>query len=179
GGHPAGRLRRQHRGQRRPGAPGGRGRPARHDRRAHRRRDDDLPEAGRRTGQATGGRRPRAVRRPVPVTRPTAPRGAARGAASRAAAARGAAGPPAGGGAGPRGRCREWRPGWAVDLRATLGPLSRGTDPTCRVAAGRWWRAGNTPDGPATLALHLADGVVHAEAWGPGAVWTLVGVPDL
>ena len=66
-----------------------------------------------------------------------------------------------------------------MDLRATLGPLSRGADPTCRVAAGRWWRAGNTPDGPATLALHVADGVVHAEAWGPGAEWTLAGVPDL
>jgi 3-methyladenine DNA glycosylase/8-oxoguanine DNA glycosylase len=66
-----------------------------------------------------------------------------------------------------------------VDLRATLGTLSRGTDPTCRVAAGRWWRAGNTPDGPATLALHMAGGVVHAEAWGPGAERTLAGVPDL
>src|SRR5262249_27665747 len=79
----------------------------------------------------------------------------------------------------PRGRCREWRPGWAVDLRATLGPLSRGADPTCRVAAGRWWRVGNTPDGPATLALHVAGGVVHAEAWGPGAGGALGGVPDL
>jgi 3-methyladenine DNA glycosylase/8-oxoguanine DNA glycosylase len=79
------------------------------------------------------------------------------------------------------GRCRVWRPGWPIDLRATLGALSRGADPTCRVAAGRWWRAGNTPDGPATLALHVvaAEGAVHAQAWGPGMDWTLAGLPEL
>jgi 3-methyladenine DNA glycosylase/8-oxoguanine DNA glycosylase len=84
----------------------------------------------------------------------------------------------AGGAAG--GACRVWRPGWPVDLRTTLGPLARGAgDPTQRVAAGRLWRAGNTPDGPATLALHAAGGDVHAQAWGPGAGWTLDGLPEL
>jgi len=33
------------------------------------------------------------------------------------------------------------------------------------------WRAGNTPDGPATLHLVHRDGWVEVEAWGPGAAW--------
>jgi 3-methyladenine DNA glycosylase/8-oxoguanine DNA glycosylase len=75
---------------------------------------------------------------------------------------------------------RVWPAGWPVDLRATLGSLAHGNgDPTQRVAQGRLWRAGNTPDGPATLALHRAGDAVHAEAWGAGAEWTLDGLPDL
>jgi 3-methyladenine DNA glycosylase/8-oxoguanine DNA glycosylase len=68
-----------------------------------------------------------------------------------------------------------------VDLRATLGSLAHGSgDPAQRVDRGRLWRAGNTPDGPVTLALHLTgDGRVHAQAWGAGAAWTLDGLPEL
>lgn len=79
------------------------------------------------------------------------------------------------------GQVRTWRPSWAaVDLRGTVGSLAHGSgDPTQRFAAGQVWRAGNTPDGPATLALHVQAGEVHAQAWGPGAGWTLDGLPDL
>jgi len=73
-----------------------------------------------------------------------------------------------------------WRPGRPFDLRGTVGSLAHGSgDPTQRVAAGRLWRAGNTPDGPATLALHVEGDAVHAEAWGAGAQWTLDGLPEL
>ena len=85
---------------------------------------------------------------------------------------------------------RTWRPGWAVDLRATLGCLVRGpADPAHRVGGGRFWRVAVTPDGPATLALHRvgsgaqggsgAQCEVWAQAWGPGAGWALAAVPDL
>lgn len=76
---------------------------------------------------------------------------------------------------------RSWRPGFVVDLRAVLRPLSRGRgDPTLSADGGRWWRASNTPDGPVTLALsQTPDGVVHALAWGAGAERTLAGVPAL
>jgi 3-methyladenine DNA glycosylase/8-oxoguanine DNA glycosylase len=69
-----------------------------------------------------------------------------------------------------------------LDLLAVLAPLHRGRgDPTMRVDAdGTVWRAGTTPDGPATLALRREpDATVHATAWGPGAAWTLDGVPGL
>ena len=67
-----------------------------------------------------------------------------------------------------------------MDLRLTLGPLRRGAgDPAHRVAEGRFWRAALTPAGPATLALHVHAGEVTAQAWGPGAQWTLDGLPDL
>jgi 3-methyladenine DNA glycosylase/8-oxoguanine DNA glycosylase len=74
-----------------------------------------------------------------------------------------------------------WSPGYPLDLGLTLGPLLRGAgDPTQRVdAAGRWWRACRTPEGPGTLALALVGGRVAARAWGPGAAWLLAGVPDL
>lgn len=79
---------------------------------------------------------------------------------------------------------REWRPGRPADLRTTVGTLGHGSDPTQRVAAGRLWRGSNTPDGPATLALHVigdpaAGGGFHAQAWGPGAEWILDGIPEL
>lgn len=68
-----------------------------------------------------------------------------------------------------------------LDVRALLAPLRRGRgDPTSRMDdAGALWRTGHTPDGPATLALSRADGEVHARAWGPGAEWTIDGVPAL
>jgi 3-methyladenine DNA glycosylase/8-oxoguanine DNA glycosylase len=76
---------------------------------------------------------------------------------------------------------REWRPDYPLDLLGVLGPLRRGRgDPASRVAAGGMWRAGSTPEGPATLVVHRrGDGAVHARAWGPGAQWTLDGVPAL
>ncbi|MDQ3885962.1 MAG: DNA-3-methyladenine glycosylase 2 family protein, partial [Actinomycetota bacterium] len=73
-----------------------------------------------------------------------------------------------------------WSPGFPLDVRALLAPLRRGRgDPTMAVdGAGVLWRAGTTPDGPATLALRR-DGAVHVRAWGPGAGWALAGVPAL
>lgn len=75
-----------------------------------------------------------------------------------------------------------WTPPYPLDVRAVLAPLRRGRgDPTMRVDAdGTVWRAGSTPDGPATLALRRDDdGMVHATGWGPGAGWALDGVPAL
>ncbi|MGI9063347.1 MAG: DNA-3-methyladenine glycosylase family protein [Pseudonocardiaceae bacterium] len=77
---------------------------------------------------------------------------------------------------------RDWTPAFRLDLRGVLAPLRRGKgDPTMTVDdAGVLWRAGTTPDGPATLALtRSGDGEVFARAWGPGAVWSLDGVPTL
>lgn len=78
---------------------------------------------------------------------------------------------------------RVWRPGWELDLAAILGPLVRGSgDPTVHTEpTGAVWRAGRTPDGPATTRIHArADlGEVHATAWGPGAEWALETLPDL
>ncbi|MGH3940683.1 MAG: DNA-3-methyladenine glycosylase family protein [Pseudonocardiaceae bacterium] len=77
---------------------------------------------------------------------------------------------------------RFWAPGYPLDVRAVLAPLRRGRgDPTMRVDSdGTVWRAGTTPDGPATLALRRSGGVeVHATGWGPGAGWALDGVPTL
>ena len=75
-----------------------------------------------------------------------------------------------------------WLPPFPLDLRGLLAPLRRGRgDPTMQMTAdGTVWRTGTTPDGPATLALRrCADGQVRATAWGPGAGWTLDGVPSL
>ena len=41
------------------------------------------------------------------------------------------------------------------------------------------WRASRTPEGPATTSLTVGRGVVDAEAWGPGAEWSLAHLPDL
>ncbi len=78
---------------------------------------------------------------------------------------------------------REWTPDYRLDLSGLLAPLRRGRgDPTWRSAGegSAIWRTGTTPDGHATMRLHRRpDGTVVAEAWGPGAVWTLDGVPAL
>ena len=67
-----------------------------------------------------------------------------------------------------------------MDIRTTLGPLRRGRgDPSHRIADGRFWRTALSPQGPATLALHVQAGEVTAQAWGPGADWTLHGLPAL
>ncbi|WP_338177767.1 hypothetical protein [Jatrophihabitans sp.] len=76
---------------------------------------------------------------------------------------------------------RSWDAQRPVDLRRTLGGLVRGSgDPVHRldpVEGFRW--ACRTPDGDGTLALRAAAGVVHAQAWGPGAAWLLHRVPRL
>jgi 3-methyladenine DNA glycosylase/8-oxoguanine DNA glycosylase len=80
-------------------------------------------------------------------------------------------------------RTRQWRPPFRLDLAGVLAPLRRGRgDPTwCSAADGAViWRAGTTPDGPATVRLRRrTDGTVVAQAWGPGAAWTLDGLPAL
>jgi 3-methyladenine DNA glycosylase/8-oxoguanine DNA glycosylase len=78
-------------------------------------------------------------------------------------------------------REREWRPDFRLDLPGVLGALRRGKgDPTWQPAAGGIWRVGTTPDGAATLLVRrLGDGTVRALAWGPGADWTLDGLPAL
>ncbi|GAA1222025.1 DNA-3-methyladenine glycosylase family protein [Pseudonocardia alaniniphila] len=83
---------------------------------------------------------------------------------------------------GPAG-AREWRPAYRLDLSGVLAPLRRGRgDPTWHsVGEGSAiWRASTTPDGPATTRLHRrSDGTVVCEAWGPGAQWSLDGLPAL
>lgn len=78
---------------------------------------------------------------------------------------------------------REWTPGFRLDLPGLLAPLRRGRgDPTWHsVGEGTAiWRVGTTPDGPATALLRRrGDGAVRAQAWGPGAGWTLDGLPAL
>jgi 3-methyladenine DNA glycosylase/8-oxoguanine DNA glycosylase len=76
---------------------------------------------------------------------------------------------------------REWRPDFRLDIAGVLAPLRRGRgDPTWHDDGSGIWRAGGTPDGPATLRLgRRSDGTVVAQAWGPGAAWALDGIPAL
>ncbi|WP_243772972.1 DNA-3-methyladenine glycosylase family protein [Actinomadura barringtoniae] len=80
-----------------------------------------------------------------------------------------------------KGLSRLWRPPYELDVRLTVGLHRRGGgDPAFRFDGdGTIWRASCTPDGPGTLRLNEADGVIEARAWGPGAAWLLEGVPDL
>jgi 3-methyladenine DNA glycosylase/8-oxoguanine DNA glycosylase len=65
-------------------------------------------------------------------------------------------------------------------LRSVLGRLQRGrADPCMRLWDRGCWRASRTPDGPATTSLTVVGDHVEAEAWGPGAAWSLEHVPDL
>jgi hypothetical protein len=80
------------------------------------------------------------------------------------------------------GRTRVWRPGWPCPVTTVLRHHRRGAgDPTYRLVGDRCWRGIRTPAGPATLALEgrPREGIVHAEAWGPGAEWALESVPAL
>ncbi len=74
-----------------------------------------------------------------------------------------------------------WRPERPVDVRLTLGPLSRGrNDPTHKIGAdGSWWRTSLTPSGPATIHVTQGHGEVRVEAWGDGAEWALEQAPAL
>ena len=85
-------------------------------------------------------------------------------------------------GATTDGAVREWRPPYPVDPAGVLAPLRRGRgDPTWHSTDGSAvWRAGTTPDGPATTRLaRRGDGTVVMHAWGPGAAWSLDGLPAL
>lgn len=57
---------------------------------------------------------------------------------------------------------------------ASVGQLSMGRhDPCARFIDGGYWWATRTPDGPATLSLHRADGALVATGYGPGRGWVL------
>ncbi|GAA4719773.1 DNA-3-methyladenine glycosylase 2 family protein [Nocardioides conyzicola] len=80
------------------------------------------------------------------------------------------------------GRVREWRPDWPCSVTSVLRIHKRGGgDPTYRIVGERHWRGIRTPEGPVTLAVESrsADGVVRAEAWGPGADWVLESLPAM
>ncbi|GAA5156327.1 DNA-3-methyladenine glycosylase 2 family protein [Nocardioides marinquilinus] len=81
------------------------------------------------------------------------------------------------------GRVREWRPDWPCPVRHVLHQQRHGGgDPTFRVdEGGRIWRGTRTPLGPVTTVVEsrAPEGVVRAEAWGPGAEWALDALPDL
>jgi 3-methyladenine DNA glycosylase/8-oxoguanine DNA glycosylase len=80
-----------------------------------------------------------------------------------------------------RVRERQWDAGRAVDLRATLGSLIRGSgDPVHTfTASGEFWWACSTPDGDATIGMLERRGVVQARAWGSGGDWLLDRLPEL
>lgn len=75
-----------------------------------------------------------------------------------------------------------YRPPFPVDLAQVLSPHQRGRgDPHFRRdERGVAWLAGNTADGPGTMALRrFPDGEVEAQAWGQGADRLLDGLPAL
>ena len=77
---------------------------------------------------------------------------------------------------------REWRPGFAIDVAGVLGVVRRGRgDPTFTTTeGGAIWRTSTTPDGAATtVVFRRSDGTVVMQAWGPGAAWSLDGLPAL
>lgn len=78
---------------------------------------------------------------------------------------------------------RVWRPPYRPDLGLLAGHRRGAGDPTYRIegrlGGGRHWRGLRTPQGPATLAVHVSGDEVHAEAWGDGAAWALDAVPIL
>jgi len=81
------------------------------------------------------------------------------------------------------GLTRTWRPAWPCPVRQVLGQYRRGAgDPTLRFEPGGVaWRGTRTPEGVAALAIRSRPdvGEVEAEAWGPGAAWTLDQLPAL
>ncbi|MEL4503395.1 DNA-3-methyladenine glycosylase 2 family protein [Luteococcus sp. H138] len=71
-------------------------------------------------------------------------------------------------------------PGAAGRLGMCVGRLARGPgDPTHRRVGQGWWRASNTPCGPALLSLADDGADVAARAWGAGAEWALEQLPRL
>ena len=80
-------------------------------------------------------------------------------------------------------RTREWRPLGELAVGSVLGVLRHGRrDPAYRSTPdGALWRASRTPGGIGTLRVTVqpAEGVVGAQAWGPGAEWLLDRLPSL
>ncbi len=80
---------------------------------------------------------------------------------------------------------RELAPSAPRNLTATLGFIRRGRgDPTLHIVEGpgAWrdvWRAQRTPEGIATLRLTVDGRHVRAQAWGPGAQWSVSRTPAL
>jgi 3-methyladenine DNA glycosylase/8-oxoguanine DNA glycosylase len=75
-----------------------------------------------------------------------------------------------------------------LDVRRTFGPLTRGRqDRSAQFDADGFWRAANTPCGPATVHVRLEarSSAALVAAWGPGAAWAidranaLVGADDV
>jgi 3-methyladenine DNA glycosylase/8-oxoguanine DNA glycosylase len=68
------------------------------------------------------------------------------------------------------------------DIPLTFGATASGRrDPTTRVGTTDWWRATNTPAGPATIHVHVDRHAAEAglEAWGDGRVWAIAHAPAL
>lgn len=69
----------------------------------------------------------------------------------------------------------------ALDLRSTLGPLSRPGDPTGATRTDGRWKALRTPEGPATVRVWAPQASepdetitrVCIEGWGPGSEWAV------
>jgi 3-methyladenine DNA glycosylase/8-oxoguanine DNA glycosylase len=60
----------------------------------------------------------------------------------------------------------------AYHAAGTLGQLAMGRhDPCARFAAGAFWWATRTPDGPASLCLRRDGDALLADAYGPGSGW--------
>jgi 3-methyladenine DNA glycosylase/8-oxoguanine DNA glycosylase len=73
-----------------------------------------------------------------------------------------------------------YRPRHPVDLRMTLGPLSRGgQSPTMVWDQHGVWLTSRTAAGTATLLLDTVCGEVTATAWGDGAERAIAAVPEL
>ncbi|MEU4675722.1 DNA-3-methyladenine glycosylase 2 family protein [Micromonospora sp. NPDC023737] len=73
----------------------------------------------------------------------------------------------------PRAR-RLLRPPAGYRLAASVRALTFSPyDPCARIAAGTFWWATRTPEGPATLALRPEAGELLAEGHGPGAEWVV------
>ena len=69
-----------------------------------------------------------------------------------------------------------------IDLQLSLAPLRHGPgDPTIHFGRDGVWLARRTPAGPASLRIWNVpgDGVVRAQAWGPGAELAIGAVPGL
>jgi 3-methyladenine DNA glycosylase/8-oxoguanine DNA glycosylase len=69
--------------------------------------------------------------------------------------------------------------GKALDLPRTLRPLQVWPrDPALRIAGNEAAWAIRSPEGPVSLRLLTAPGVVRAQVWGPGSEWALSRVED-
>jgi endonuclease III len=79
------------------------------------------------------------------------------------------------------GAVRTWRSQHPVDIASTLVVHQRSSlDPTYRrELGGAVWRTARTPDGSVTarFSLRHGEGLVHVQAWGPGAGWLLAEAP--